>query len=43
MSFFMKDYMEKDDNDLRVKIDKDPEATDDEYKQKSKRSIQKKT
>ena len=36
ISFFMKDYMETDDNGLPVKMDKDPEVTDDEYEEKVK-------
>ena len=34
MCFFMKEYMEKGDNGLPVKMDKDPEVTNDEYEEK---------
>ena len=39
MTFFMKEYMEKGEDGLPLKMDNDQEVTDDEYKEK----VQKKT
>ena len=42
MCFFMKEYMEKGDNGLPVKMDKDPEVTNDEYEEKVKEAYRRK-
>ena len=38
----MKEYMKKGDNGLPVKMDKDPEVTDDEYEEKVKEAYRRK-
>ena len=42
MSFFMKYYMEKGFDGLPVKMDKDQEVTDNEYKEKGKEAYRRK-
>ena len=42
MIFFMKEYMEKGDDGLPVKMDNDPEVTDDEYEERVKEEYRRK-